>query len=54
MGTDRKKYYMVGYTHIDPVWLWNRAEGMQEVKSSFASALDRLEEFPDFYMARHS
>ena len=48
MGTDRKKYYMVGYTHIDPVWLWNRAEGMQEVKSSFASALDRLEEFPDF------
>ena len=48
MGTDRKKYYMVGYTHIDPVWLWNRAEGMQEVKSSFISALDRLEEFPDF------
>ena len=48
MGTDRKKYYMVGYTHIDPVWLWNRAEGMQEVKSSFTSALDRLEEFPDF------
>ena len=47
MGTDRKKYYMVGYTHIDPVWLWNRAEGMQEVKSSFISALDRLEEFPD-------
>ena len=40
MGTDRKKYYMVGYTHIDPVWLWNRAEGMQEVKSSFISALD--------------
>lgn len=44
----QQKYFMVGYTHIDPVWLWSRAEGMQEVKSSFASALDRMEEFPDF------
>lgn len=45
---DDKKYSMIGYTHIDPVWLWNRAEGMQEVKSSFSSALERLEEFPAF------
>jgi alpha-mannosidase len=42
------KYYMIGNTHIDPVWLWKRAEGMQEVKSSFSSALDRMNEFPDF------
>jgi alpha-mannosidase len=39
---------MIGNTHIDPVWLWKRAEGMQEVKSSFSSALDRMNEFPDF------
>lgn len=45
---EKKQYYMVGYTHIDPVWLWMREEGMQEVKSSFTSALDRLDEFPDF------
>lgn len=37
-------YVMIGYTHIDPVWLWKRAEGLQEVKASFASALDRMEE----------
>lgn len=49
-----KKYYMIGYTHIDPVWLWNRAEGMQEVKSSFASALMRMEEFPDFKFTQTS
>lgn len=51
---DRKRFFMVGYTHIDPVWLWNRAEGMQEVKSSFASALERMEEFPDFKFTQTS
>ena len=49
-----KKLFMVGNTHIDPVWLWKRAEGMQEVKSSFASALDRMEEFPDFKFTHSS
>lgn len=44
----KRKFHMIGNTHIDPVWLWKRAEGMQEVKSSFASALDRMTEFPDF------
>ena len=51
---DEKKYDMIGYTHIDPVWLWNRAEGMQEVKSSFASALDRMDEFADFKFSQTS
>lgn len=45
---------MIGNTHIDPVWLWSRREGMQEVKSSFASALARLEEFPDFVFSQSS
>lgn len=51
---DKKRFFMIGYTHIDPVWLWNRAEGMQEVKSSFASALARMEEFPDFKFTQTS
>ena len=51
---DKKRLFMIGYTHIDPVWLWNRAEGMQEVKSSFASALARMEEFPDFKFTQTS
>lgn len=49
-----KKIHMIGNTHIDPVWLWNRYEGMQEVKSSFMSALDRMEEFPDFKFTHSS
>ena len=51
---EKKKIHMIGNTHIDPVWLWNRAEGMQEVKSSFVSALDRLDEFPDFKFTQSS
>lgn len=51
---DKNRYDMIGYTHIDPVWLWNRAEGMQEVKASFAAALDRMEEFPDFKFTQTS
>ena len=51
---EHNKYDMIGYTHIDPVWLWNRAEGMQEVKSSFSSALERMKEFPDFKFSQTS
>ena len=45
---ERKKMHMIGSTHIDAVWLWEKAEGMQEVKSSFMSALERIKEFDDF------
>ncbi len=39
---------MIGNAHIDPVWLWQWQEGYQEVKASFQSALDRLDESEDF------
>ena len=42
-----KKLYMIGNSHIDPVWFWDWEEGMQEVKATFASALDRLREYPE-------
>ncbi len=40
--------YMIGNAHIDPVWLWRWQEGCHEVLASFRSALDRLNEEPDF------
>ncbi len=40
--------HMIGYSHIDPVWLWQWQEGLQEVKATFRSALDRMEEYPEF------
>ncbi len=39
--------YMIGNSHIDPVWFWDWDEGMQEVKATFRSALDRLNEYPE-------
>ncbi len=51
---EKRKIHMIGNTHIDPVWLWKRAEGFQEVKSSFASALERMKEFPDFIFTASS
>ncbi|MBQ2614770.1 MAG: alpha-mannosidase [Clostridia bacterium] len=41
------KLYLIGNSHIDPVWLWNWHEGVAEVLATFRSALDRMKEFPD-------
>jgi alpha-mannosidase len=40
--------HMIGNSHIDPVWYWTWEEGLQAVKSTFASALERMREYPDF------
>ncbi len=44
----KKKILMIGNSHIDPVWLWRDREGYQAARSTFASALERMEEFPEF------
>jgi len=43
-----KKLHMIGNAHLDPVWLWNWQEGFQEVKATFKSALDRMNEDESF------
>lgn len=40
--------FLIGNAHIDPVWLWKRPEGLSEIKATFRSALDRMNEFPDY------
>lgn len=40
--------HLIGNAHIDPVWLWQWQEGFAEVKATFQSALDRLNEFDGF------
>ena len=42
------KFHMIGHAHIDPVWLWPWTEGVSIVHSTFQSALDRMNENPDF------
>jgi len=45
---ERKKVTMIGNSHIDPVWLWRDREGYQAARATFASALERMKEFPEF------
>jgi len=47
---DAKQYtiHMVGHAHIDPTWLWRWTEGYEEVRATFRSALDRMNETPEF------
>lgn len=44
----KKRVYMIGNAHIDPVWLWQWQEGFQEIKATFRSVLDRMKEYEDF------
>jgi len=37
---------MVPNSHIDPVWLWDKYEGIDEVLNTFRSACNRMDEFP--------
>lgn len=49
-----KELYMIGNSHIDPVWFWTWEEGMQEVKSTYASVLERMNEFEYFQFSSTS
>ncbi len=43
-----KQLYLIGNSHIDPVWLWRWQDGYSEVLATWRSALDRMHEFEDF------
>jgi len=47
-GAPKYIFHMIGHAHIDPVWLWPWPEGISVVHSTFQSALDRMNETPDF------
>jgi len=47
-GAAKFRVHMIGHAHIDPVWLWPWPEGISVVYSTFRSALDRMNETPDF------
>lgn len=41
-------FYFVGNAHLDPVWMWRWQEGSCEAKATIRSALDRMNEYPEF------
>jgi alpha-mannosidase len=48
VGRKLTKLHMIGNAHIDPVWLWQWPEGYQEVRATFQSAVDRLDDYPEY------
>ena len=40
--------HLIGNAHIDIFWLWKWEEGLEEIRATFASALDRISENSDF------
>lgn len=40
--------HLIGNAHLDPVWLWRWQDGFSEVFATWRSALDRMNDFPDF------
>lgn len=48
------RIHLVPNSHIDPVWLWDKYEGIDEVINTFRAACDRLDEYPDLTFAASS
>jgi alpha-mannosidase len=44
----KQKIHLVGNAHLDISWLWKWEEGLQEIRATFASALDRIKEHNEF------
>jgi alpha-mannosidase len=40
--------YLICNAHLDPVWLWRWDEGAGEALSTFRTAVDLLDEYPEF------
>ena len=49
--TRRPVLHTVGNAHLDAVWLWPWEEGFAEVRATFRSALERMDEDPDVTFA---
>lgn len=54
MISKKKKLYLIGNAHIDPVWLWQWQDGFHETRATFRSALDRMKEYSDFIFVSSS
>ncbi len=48
MHKNKLGIHMIGNAHLDPVWLWRWQDGFAEIKATFRSALDRMNEFDEF------
>ena len=48
------RIHLIPNSHIDPVWLWDKYEGLDEVLNTFRSVCDRMDEYPGLTFAASS
>jgi len=46
------KLHIVLNSHLDPVWLWDKSAGMDEVIATARSACDMLDDYPEIFVTR--
>ena len=47
-----KTIHLIGNAHLDPVWLWDRREGLNEGITTVRTMLDLMDEFPEMTFIR--
>jgi alpha-mannosidase len=47
-----KTIHLIGNAHLDPVWLWDRREGLNEGLTTVRTILDLMDEFPEMTFIR--
>jgi alpha-mannosidase len=47
-----KTIHLIGNAHLDPVWLWDRREGLNEGITTVRTMLDLMDEFPEMTLIR--
>ena len=48
----RKTIHLIGNAHLDPVWLWDRREGLNEGLTTVRTMLDLMDEFEEMTFIR--
>src|SRR5688572_14316027 len=43
-----KRIHMIGNAHLDPAWMWRMDEGLAAFAATCRSALERMNETPEF------
>ena len=50
--TTRPILHLIGNAHLDPVWLWDRAEGMAEAVATVRAIVQLMHERPELTFIR--
>ncbi|MBQ6528394.1 MAG: hypothetical protein IJI38_07710 [Clostridia bacterium] len=46
------KVHIILNSHLDPAWLWNKEQGMDEVVATARTACDLLNDYPEIFITR--